>query len=341
MTMKLPSLPESPRAETFSVEDLLKEAQRGHLRMPYFQTGLRWGKQHVIDLFDSILRGFPIGSLLLWEREAFEEPALRFGPVKIRASETHKAFFIVDGQQRLTSLIGVLLRKDPAPINDLHAIWVDLTTGAFFSPRSRAEVAPSQIPLNLLGDHHRLLHWSREQSDRTLIDRAFEIYNTISKYKIPAYIVHDAEQDALRQIFRRINASGVALNEAQVFNALFGDEEAPKPLDQLIQWLHQETGFGDRIPTSWLLRCLKAVAGISARTSFSEQQRIDAELLESTRKALHCAIKFLQEDAGFIHDRLLPYRFPLIILARFFHVHPSPNARSRALLNSTLGEVHW
>jgi len=37
---------------------------RGHVRVPSFQRGLRWEASDVQDLFDSIYRGYPIGSLL-------------------------------------------------------------------------------------------------------------------------------------------------------------------------------------------------------------------------------------------------------------------------------------
>ncbi|MEL6181637.1 MAG: DUF262 domain-containing protein, partial [Myxococcota bacterium] len=110
---ELLTLPERPRAETFLVEDLLGEAKRGRLRVPRFQRGLQWQGRHVRELFDSIVRGFPIGSLLLWSRNA-PNAIVRFGPVVVDVP-AQQAHYIVDGQQRITALVGALLHPEDRP----------------------------------------------------------------------------------------------------------------------------------------------------------------------------------------------------------------------------------
>jgi hypothetical protein len=54
--------------------------------------------------------------------------------------------------------------------------------------------------------------------------------------------------------------------------------------------------------------------------------------LAEARAALRGAIGLLQGDAGVPHLRLLPYRAPLLVLARFAALHPQPLPRSRTLL---------
>lgn len=55
-----------PTATTLDVEQLTKWAWEGRIRIPHFQRPLRWQRDDVIKLFDSIVRGYPVGSLLLW-----------------------------------------------------------------------------------------------------------------------------------------------------------------------------------------------------------------------------------------------------------------------------------
>src|ERR1041384_2207899 len=90
-----------PEAKTDSVEDLVAAAMRGEVRIPVFQRGLEWQSNHVLDLFDSIYRGFPIGSLLL-RRAPATAGTVRIGPVTVFGIETKSALWVVDGQQRLT-----------------------------------------------------------------------------------------------------------------------------------------------------------------------------------------------------------------------------------------------
>lgn len=332
--MDLPSLPERPKAEILSVGDVLQHAQAGRLRVPHFQTGLRWGAKQVQELFDSIVRGFPIGGLLLWKREAPAEEALTFGPLQFSAPRVPDALYIVDGQQRVTALVGALLHPDDRPLGGTHAVWVDLASGRFEAKRELPP--PTWIPVRLLGDRRRLLHWASSADlggeREGMIDRAFALEEAIIRYTMPAYVVRDADVGALRLIFSRVNNAGVPLREDEVFQALFGsDGDAPKPLEAMAAWLDHETGFG-RLPGAWLLRCVKAVGELDARRSFSEQERPSDSLVADTRAALHHAILFLQQSAAFVHASVLPYRFPLIVLARFFHLHPQPHPRSRELL---------
>lgn len=59
-----------PGAITLGLDDLVELAWDGRIRVPHFQRDFKWTRQDVIRLFDSILRRYPIGSLLLWRRPA-------------------------------------------------------------------------------------------------------------------------------------------------------------------------------------------------------------------------------------------------------------------------------
>lgn len=332
--MELPSLPARPKAEVISVSEILQYARSGRFRVPSFQTGLRWGARHVEALFDSLLRGFPVGGLLLWQRPS-EAGFQTFGPVCVDAPRLGDALFVVDGQQRITALVGAMLHPDAAPLGGAFAIWVDLLTSAFATMHEAP--GPHWIPLNVIGDRKRLHQWARSlqagEATEALVARAFEIEETLTKYEMPAYIVREATPQALRLIFSRVNTYGVALKEAEVFQAMFGDEGGqPKPLDQLATELAAETGFG-ALNGPWLLRCVKAVGGLDAREEFTEEDNDAApRLVAETRAALRHAIGFLQREAQIVHASLLPYRFPLIVLAKLFHLYPALHPRNRTLL---------
>src|SRR6202035_5920913 len=97
-----------PEARSFSIEDLLAEIQRGSIRLPRFQRGFKWDDQDRVALFDSIYRGFPIGTLLLWKHPA-TATRIAFGRFELDAVERTDALWVVDGQQRVTTLADELL----------------------------------------------------------------------------------------------------------------------------------------------------------------------------------------------------------------------------------------
>jgi hypothetical protein len=325
-------LRQRPEAEARNIEKLLDRVSAGVHRIPPFQRPLRWRSQHIIQLFDSIWRGFPIGELLLSRQPAPAEQ-LNFGPVVIHADARSDALMVVDGQQRVVSLAGVLLHPDPKPRGGVHAIWFDLEQQGFVR-LTKANPPVHWIPLREVVDSARLLRWLHEwplRSERPdLVDRAILLGKAIREYEVPAYIVHDAEDQVLRLIFNRINNSGERMREEEVFDALHG-AEGRKPLAESCARIAEE-GFGE-IEGKWFLRALKAVGEIDPKRRASE---IDLEqnptVMAATEAAVRRALTFLVTDAEIPHRDLLPYNLPLVILARFFNLHSEPSVRNRGLL---------
>ena len=128
---KSPSrLQDRPEAKILKVEDLLKHALQGRLRVPHFQRPLRWRSEDIVALFDSIYRGYPIGDLLFLQRDAGES-SLTFGPRGVAAAARPDAWLIIDGQQRIVALVGALLHPETRPQGDIYAIWFDLERETF------------------------------------------------------------------------------------------------------------------------------------------------------------------------------------------------------------------
>jgi hypothetical protein len=82
----------------------IDDATLGILNVPEFQRKYVWRASKVADLVDSLWRGYPIGTLLLWE-SSYESP-------QTALSSQGRKLWIVDGQQRVTSL-ALLFGKKP------------------------------------------------------------------------------------------------------------------------------------------------------------------------------------------------------------------------------------
>lgn len=87
---------------------LLDQIDNGTVLLPEFQRGYVWNRDQVRGLLRSMYLGHPVGSLLLWETSA-EDTAVRGGSAR---SGTH--LLLLDGQQRITSLYGVIRGRAPA-----------------------------------------------------------------------------------------------------------------------------------------------------------------------------------------------------------------------------------
>jgi len=345
------SLPRRPQATAFSIEDLIDKVRRGEIRVPEFQRRLRWTAEDVRMLFDSIYRGYPVGTLLFWRREA---PAdrLTLGPVVLDVPRVSNAFWVVDGQQRITALSGVLLHpeKGLAPARGKFALFFDLEHEQFV--RAGAKAIPAHwVPMNVVLDTERLLAWldayAGRQAKPQYVRVAHKLGKLIREYQLPAYVVEADDEQVLKTIFDRLNTRGKRLNREEVFNALHGSRngEPPLTLSALSERL-SELRFG-RVPERLLLKAILAVGGHDVMGDFRRQLPGAAlrEALVSTERALRAVIVFLKRDAGIPHVDLLPYSFPVLPLARFFHLHPEPKPRSRVLLarwfwRGTISGIH-
>jgi hypothetical protein len=92
-----------------SVSALTEMIERGELKLPEMQRRYVWRDSRVRDLFDSLYHGYPTGSILVWETEGeVPDRDLQVAQVKNPFS-TQK--LLLDGQQRLTSLVAVINQK--------------------------------------------------------------------------------------------------------------------------------------------------------------------------------------------------------------------------------------
>ncbi len=93
-----------------SVRELYDKVQHGELTLPEMQRRYVWTATRVRDLLDSLYRGYPSGTILVWETD--EEIETRELAVKSdKTPTTSQKLLLLDGQQRITSLSAVLSGK--------------------------------------------------------------------------------------------------------------------------------------------------------------------------------------------------------------------------------------
>lgn len=337
------SRPPQLQALTFSTEDLLEKANEGLLRLPAFQRTWTWDKDQVKNLFDSLRRGFPAGTLLMWSRKV-EPGRVRFGDrdfgVTINSPGYDDSLFIVDGQQRITSLLGTLLHPDKGEspnVKDPFALYFDLDTQEF-EHRSRGKEIPSHwLPVWVLGDTLRVLDWQARypssETSRAHIRLAHQVTKVIREYKWPVYVVGHDDEDLVRTIFDRVNNGGNPLKKEAVFQSLYGAREDAEPDLVTLKQTVTAQGLGD-LPEDWLLKTIVALAGGDLSRVGDHMRKRDEILpaLEAAGPILVRVLDFLKDDVGLQHLQLLPYRMPLPVLARLFKAHSDLDGAQRAAL---------
>lgn len=86
---------------------ILDQIDGGTTLPPEFQRGYVWNRDQVRGLMRSLYKGYPVGALLVWETEASGQA--------VRGAEgtTGTKSLLLDGQQRVTTLCGIVRGRPP------------------------------------------------------------------------------------------------------------------------------------------------------------------------------------------------------------------------------------
>jgi hypothetical protein len=98
-----------------TVNQLVTNIEKGFIQKPEMQRGYVWPGTRVRDLLDSLYRGYPSGTILLWETDA-DAPTADFA-IATEKNPTSRLLLLLDGQQRLTSLSSVI-RGEPIIVQE-------------------------------------------------------------------------------------------------------------------------------------------------------------------------------------------------------------------------------
>ncbi|MDD4592951.1 MAG: DUF262 domain-containing protein [Parabacteroides sp.] len=217
---------------TLTVNQLIEKIDTGELGLPDLQRPFIWKDSKVRDLFDSMMRGYPIGYLMLWECPSLKKK--KSIGIAEHSYESPKEV-IIDGQQRLTSLYAVM--KDKKVVNsnyDEKSIIIS------YNPlKNKFEVgyqATKKDPewiynirelytttslYKFINTYIKVLNGSLEVKGTELTDAELDIISdninavaNLREHSLPVFdIKSNAEEEDVSEIFVRVNSGGIALKQ--------------------------------------------------------------------------------------------------------------------------------
>lgn len=212
----------------YTLTHLIEDIKHGNIALPDIQRPFVWSAAKTRDLFDSLYRGYPVGTLMFWETGAEVGTRQVGGGLGDRVAK----LLIVDGQQRLTSLFAVLtgsavltkdfeerrirlgfrpsdetfevtdaaIERDPEFVPDITALWGEgykSTVRKFLHGLSASRGAE-------LDDAEQDRLEERVDRVRDLRDFRFQVIE----------LGTNANEEQVADIFVRINSEGVQLNQS-------------------------------------------------------------------------------------------------------------------------------
>lgn len=307
---------------------ILDQIDAGSMLLPEFQRGYVWNRDQVRSLMKSLYHGYPVGALLVWETEGSDQA------VRGSAASAGQKQLLLDGQQRITTLFGIIrgeppafFEGDPAAFGDLrfnveteqfqfHApvkmkgdpLWIDVT-GAFCD-------GPGAVLAGLLD-----LNWVRPKL-AVYLDRIARLTSVLHReFHVEQITGPDKTVDVVVDIFNRVNSGGTKLSKGDLALARICSEWSdarPTMRRNLKRWYDDDFRF----TPDWLLRNVNAV--ITGKAPFSELEDVSAgEFQHGLHETLGHVDHFLSELAvgrlGLDHDRVLFGRYAVPVISRHLH----------------------
>ena len=212
------------------IQELLSDIKNQNLLLPEFQREYVWSREQAKQLFVSLVKHYPIGSLLFWKTDnAPELKNVNEAPEKLGTVQ-----IILDGQQRLTALYMLINGIVPPYYNeqdvlmDPRDLYYNLANGEFqyFQP-SRMRDNPVWKPVVKCFQSQPLnvFELAKNQADDPdkILDLAQHYNNNLNRLRyihevdIPVQIVPPhASLDEAIDIFDRVNSQGTKLTDAEL-----------------------------------------------------------------------------------------------------------------------------
>ncbi len=213
------------------VGQLLEKIETGELGLPDLQRPFVWEDSKVRDLFDSMMKGYPIGYLMLWECPELEKK--KSIGVEAHNYPTPKEV-IIDGQQRLTCLYAVIKGKkifdkkqqereivisynpltnifevgNQSTLRDKH--WIYNISSAYTTPQWKF----MNSYISTLAEIRNAKGTPLTSEEETIIGENLTALYNLTQFILPVFnIKSDADEESVSNIFVRVNSGGVKLKE--------------------------------------------------------------------------------------------------------------------------------
>ena len=217
----------------YQVQQLVGMTNKGELGLPDLQRGFVWKPNKIRDLLDSMMKGYPIGFVMLWAAQSNTAKGENKVIGKDDKISYGQDYVIIDGQQRITSLYAVMTGKEISeggkpikisfnPITKEFAVWNMSTerNPEWISNISDiyTNVNRSRAFINKFIDNLKEYREKREENltedDEQLIDESISEVLKLRDYPINALVINgDVDEESVADIFTRVNSGGVKLNE--------------------------------------------------------------------------------------------------------------------------------
>jgi len=308
------------------ISTVLDQIDDGSIALPVFQRGYVWNRNQVRGLLRSLYLHYPVGSLIVWTTKT--ETA------KVRGDGTLAegvVDLLLDGQQRMTSLYGVVRGREPRFFDGDKNTFIGLhfnledESFEFYAPlkmknqskwvsvtdvmKTDLGVFVQRVAADYVGDPRMSEYLGRLTKLAGIKDIELHIEKVTGADKTIKIVV---------DIFNAVNQGGTKLSQGDLALAKI-NATWPDAREQMKTSLAKWEAIGYHFSLDWLLRNINAV--INGEALFPKLADVSAltfqKGLKDADRAVNILLDLIRDRLGLDHDRVLGGRYALPVMSRY------------------------
>ncbi len=318
------------------ISTILDHIDSGHMALPEFQRGYVWNSDQVRKLSTSLYLRRPVGGLLVWATESRTAAHRGEGPLAAGVVK-----LLLDGQQRMTSLYGVVRGKPPKFFDgNVRAFTglrfhLDAQTFEFYQPVKMRD-DPLWIDVTELmkkGTAGLGEFVTRLAAQPALAANVGEYVGRLSRLLgITDVDLHveevtgaDKTLDVVVDIFNQVNSGGTKLSKGDLALAQIC-ADWPEARDTMKAKLKEWAKADYRFNLDWLLRSVNTALTGEAKFQFLHDKTAE-EIRDGLRRAtkhIDTSLNLISGRLGLDHDQVFFGRFGVPVMVRYLDRHSGP-----------------
>ena len=318
-----------PEPQTKTFPSLVNAIEQGQIKIPQFQREFVWTMNKSAGLIDSIIKGYPIGAFIFWRTKERLRSVKNIGKQNLpEPSEGEFVDYVLDGQQRLTSLFaslkGVMLTGDNGGKNDFSKIYIDLEAKeneqiVITEVQDKEQRIISIVDL-LTGGLGCLFAYPEKYHNR------LETYKQrIENYQYSIIQINDAPIEIATEIFTRINVGGKPLSLFEIMVAKTYDDKRQFDLAQKTQDLidNLKPYNYETISNATILQTVSLILSKECKRQIILQLDKDdfINVWNQVQDAIERTVEYFKNYYRIPVSQLLPYNALIAPFSYFFFHH--------------------
>jgi hypothetical protein len=277
---------------TASILELVMFAEKGLYKLPTVQREFVWKERHIKSFIEALYKGYPVGMIVLWmpaDKAAVDSSAF-LDPVET----TPNFSFVLDGQQRITSLLlvkhGFSITRDGREISR-RKLFFSPETAEFKFKRGAVDKKKWIDTSDVLIENNNYYAYMTNSSVKSEArERLRTLKQALSSRMIPVYTVGPQfTYDDVARIFLQMNSAGVKIGTVDMFFSLLGSKLSKTYKEDLLKFHYTlNDSFGNSL--RFVVRSLAAILGESQSNFKSARIRQAIETLVSDPEKLKSSL---------------------------------------------------